>query len=337
MDPYILPKMSGAIEYTTPDLTISPIRVSTMVTTAHVGCLINLDALFQQVPILPYSELSDGILKMEYRANVKGTSWKDILQQPKSRGDANEEVDRKTFFFNQATLVIRREVAPLHWKEINIKLFRNGGVQMTGVRSEAMSWDAIQWLCTHIQERCTEARVFESPTVTVQKMQIQLVNTDFSIGAKIRRDVLYKLLSEKYHLTVSYEPSIYQGVKTKYFYNEKRPSTCPPGICPCGKLCKGTGDGTELGACKKITISPFQTGQVIITGARNMAQIDEAYVFMRKLFTDHADEVVRKTYICPTLPDTTGGDTVTKKGGSPWIQHPAPRNIFRIPAANVVW
>lgn len=331
-----------------------------MVTTAHVGCLINIDSLFRQVPILPYWNLTDGILKMEYRAEVKGTSWKDILQQPKGKtkakakdkdkandidkeGDAADiaadiaaehEEERKTFFFNQATLVIRREVAPLNWKEINIKLFRNGGVQMTGIRSEAMSWDAIRWLCSHIQERCTE-RVFEAPVV-LQKMQIQLVNTDFSIGAKIRRDVLYKILSDRYHLTVSYEPAIYQGVKTKYFYNEMRPSTCPPGICPCEKLCKGTGDGTQFGACKKITISPFQTGQIIITGARNMDQINEAYEFMKQLFQDNRDEVVRKNYICPDATGTAGTavEPVNKKAGL-WIQHPAPRNIFRIPTASI--
>ncbi len=316
------------IEYTTPSMTISPIRVSTMVTTAHVGCLINLDNLFEQVPILPYPILQDGILKMEYRAIVKGTSWKDILQKDEKEG--------KTFFFNQATIVIRKEVAPLHWKEINIKLFRNGGVQMTGVRSEEMSWDALRWLVSHVQTHCTKP-VFEETEerpLHLHKMQTQLVNTDFSIGAKIRRDTLYKILSEKYHLTVSYEPSIYQGVKTKYFYNAERPTGCPRGLCPCEKLCKGTGDGSKLGACKKITISPFQTGQVIITGARTIDQIMEAYDFMKSLFESHADEVLRKNYICPTASQTaTTPTTTTKKTG--WISHPAPRNVFHIPIENI--
>ncbi len=255
---------------------------------------------------------------MEYRAVMKGTSWKDILQK--------DVKSAKTFFFNQATLVIRREIAPLNWKEINIKLFRNGGVQMTGVRSEEMSWDAIRWLTNHIQRHCTAKPVFEGE-LNLHKMQTQLVNTDFSIGAKIRRDTLYKVLSERYHLTVSYEPSIYQGVKTKYFYNAQRPAGCPAGLCPCEKLCKGTGDGSALGQCKKITISPFQTGQIIITGARTMEQIDEAYEFMKALFREHADDVLRKNYICPTTPTP---ETSSAKKSSGWIQHPSPRNLFKI-------
>lgn len=167
--------------------------------------------------------------------------------------------------------------------------------------------------------------------VALHKMQTQLVNTDFSIGAKIRREILHKILSERYHLTVSYEPSIYQGVKTKYFYNAQRPAGCPPGLCPCEKLCKGTGDGTQLGSCKKITISPFQTGQIIITGARTMDQINEAYEFMKTLFARHAEDILRKNYICPV--DTTASvatGAATKKAASGWIQHPSPRNIFKV-------
>jgi TATA-box binding protein (TBP) (component of TFIID and TFIIIB) len=307
--------VSNDITFTTPTLHISPIRISTVVTTCHVGSVINLESLWEQIPILPYWDLNDGILKMAYKGKIKGTSWKDILQKPEKGG---------TFFFNQATIVIRREVSPLQWKEINIKLFRNGGVQMTGVRSEEMSQDAIEWLLRHLSS-CTKP-IFETPT-NIHKMQIQLVNTDFSIGAKIRRDALYKLLNERYHLSVSYEPSIYQGVKTKYFFNEKRAATCPPGICGCGeKLCKGTGDGTKLGVCKKITISPFQTGQVIITGARTMGQINEAYEFMKEVFQSNAEEILRKTYICPDV--VTEEPTTKKQSG--WIHHPSPRNVFHI-------
>lgn len=311
------------IVFTTPTLTISPIRISTMVTTCHVGTQINLDALFEQVPIMEYWRLNDGILEMEYQGKLKGISWKNIMQKPEKK--------KKTFFFNQATLVIRQEVAPLQWKEINVKLFRNGGIQMTGVRSEEMCWNAIRWLVAHVTEKCSK-KIFEGEP-NIHKMQIQLVNTDFSIGAKIKRDSLYKVLSEQYNLTVSYEPSIYQGVKTKYFYNKQKPASCPPGICPCDKLCKGTSDGERLGECKKITISPFQTGQVIITGARTMDQINEAYEFMKNLFETHADEVLRKTYICP---DSEMPAEKVKNKQTGWIHHPSPRNVFKVDTAKIV-
>ena len=211
-----------------------------------------------------------------------------------------------------------------------MKLFRNGGVQMTGVRSLEMSSEAIVWLVNYLTARCTAEPIFETPP-NIHKQQVQLVNTDFSIGAKVRRDILHRILSDVYRLNSSYESAIYQGVKTKYFYNSQRPAGAPPGLCPCTRLCKGTGDGSAIGECKKITISPFQTGQVIITGARTMEQINEAYEFIKGVFTRHADEILRKVYV---LPATTAEPKPVKAGrvSSGWIQHPCPRNIVKIQA-----
>jgi TATA-box binding protein (TBP) (component of TFIID and TFIIIB) len=310
------------LAYIAPSLTFSSLRISTITTTAQLGTKIHLDALFNQIPICEYWDLTDGILKMEFNGSTKGTSFKDIMLKPKGT---------KTSFFNQATLVIRREISPLNWKEINVKLFRNGGIQMTGVRSLEMSTDSLRWLVEYLSRSCTAAPIFEGPP-RIHKEQVQLINTDFSIGAKVRRDILHRVLSETYRLNSSYESAIYQGVKTKYFYNAQRPAGYPPGLCPCAKLCKGTGDGSKIDECKKITISPFQTGQVIITGARTMAQINEAYDFIKGVFTDHADEILRKVYVLPVTSDAPVVVEAKPKARTPggWIQHPCPRNIIKI-------
>ena len=313
----------NTLNFIPPTLTFSPLRISTMTTTGQLGTTIHLDNLFNQIRILPYWDLNDGVLKMEFKGTTKGTSFKDIMLKQK---------DVKKSFFNQASLVVRREISPLNWKEINVKLFRNGGIQMTGVRSLEMSQDTLRWLIQHVNETCTTEPVFaKAPEIT--KEEIQLINTDFSIGAKVRRDVLHRILTDKYGLNSSYESAIYQGVKTKFFYNAQRPATTSPGVCGCTRLCKGTGDGSKVGECKKITISPFQTGQVIITGARAMEQIDEAYVFIKQVFTDNADEILRKVYVLPPelTPTQTAPPVKTTKTKvvSGWIQHPCPRNIVR--------
>lgn len=310
----------GDLRFISPTLTFSDLRISTITTTAQLSTKIHLDALFDQIPICNYWDLTDGVLKMEFNGSVKGTSFKDIMLKPKVT---------KTSFFNQATLVIRREVSPLMWKEINVKLFRNGGIQMTGVRSMEMSADALRWLLGHLARTCIGAPIFaKEPEIT--KEQVQLVNTDFSIGAKVKRDALHKILSDMYGLNSSYESAIYQGVKTKYFYNAERPAGFPLGNCPCSRLCKGTGDGTKLGECKKITISPFQTGQVIITGARTMDQINEAYTFIKQVFTDHAEEILRKVYILPPTATAEVTPAKPKKAQTGWIMHPCPRNIMKL-------
>jgi TATA-box binding protein (TBP) (component of TFIID and TFIIIB) len=316
--------MAGSLEYIAPTLHFSQLRISTITTTGQVGTKIHLDKIFAQITPIPYWDLNDGVLKMEFNGQLKGTSFKDIMLKPK---------DSKTSFFNQATVVVRREVSPLNWKEINVKLFRNGGVQMTGVRSIEMASTTLHWLMAYLQRTCTAEPIFaEAPRI--HKEQVQLVNTDFSIGAKVHRGALHKVLTEKYRLNSSYESAIYQGVKTKYFYNAERPADAPPGLCPCPKLCKGTGDGSKIGVCKKITISPFQTGQVIITGARTMEQIEEAYVFIKGVFRDNADEILRKTYVLPTATDAPVPEPkpVKEKKVTGWIAHPCPRNIVKLSA-----
>jgi len=319
---------TNTLEFIAPTLNFSSLRISTITTTAQLGTKIILDALFAQIPILQYWDLTDGVLKMEFSGKVKGTSFKDIMLKPK---------ESKTSFFNQATLVVRREVSPLSWKEINVKLFRNGGIQMTGVRSIEMATDTLKWLVPYLQRTCTGAEIF-SGTPNIHKEQVQLVNTDFSIGAKVRRDALHRILIEKYRLNSSYESAIYQGVKTKYFYNAGRPADASPGLCPCPKLCKGTGDGSKIGECKKITISPFQTGQVIITGARTMEQINEAYNFIKEVFRTNQDEILRKVYVLPAAADTPAAPAAAVSGPvkgkaekkAVWIAHPCPRNIVKI-------
>lgn len=316
--------MAGTtLEYIAPTLNFSLLRISTITTTAQVGVKIILDSIFEQIPIIPYWDLTDGILKMEFNGQTKGTCFKDIMLKPK---------ETKTSFFNQSTIIIRREVSPCNWKEINIKLFRNGGIQMTGVRSIEMAADALRWLVAFLTNCCTAAPIF-SGEPNIHKEQVQLVNTDFSIGAKIKRDSLHRVLVDKYCLNSSYESAIYQGVKTKYFYNAMRPADASPGICPCDTLCKGTGDGSKLGECKKITISPFQTGQVIITGARTMDQIYEAYEFIKNVFRDNADEILRKVYLLPAQSEAPAKDKKEKKMIAGWIQHPCPRNVISFVSA----
>jgi len=313
---------TNELNYIAPNLTFSNLRVSTITTTAQLGTKINLESIFNQVPILPYWDLNDGVLKMEFSGKTKGTCFKDIMLKPKVT---------KTSFFNQATIIVRREISPCNWKEINVKLFRNGGIQMTGIRSIDMSAETLRWLNAYLTTTCAAEPIF-ADVPNIYKEQIQLINTDFSIGAKVRRDVLHSILSDTYGLNSSYESAIYQGVKTKYFYNAKRPADARLGICPCPRLCKGTGDGSEIGQCKKITISPFQTGNGIITGARDMAQINEAYEFIKGVFTTHADDILRKIYVLP-VSDEPQETRVVKPRSSVWIQHPCPRNIVKIGTA----
>ena len=165
---------TATLECISPTLNFSPLRISTITTTAQLGTKIQLDAMFNQITVLEYWDLNDGILKMEFNGKVKGTSFKDIMLKPK---------ESKTSFFNQATLVVRREVSPLNWKEINVKLFRNGGIQMTGVRSIEMASDTLHWLIPYLQHMCTEEPIFTGAP-RIHKEQVPVSYTHLTLPTK---------------------------------------------------------------------------------------------------------------------------------------------------------
>jgi len=287
------------------------LRISTMVITAHWGVQINLDRLFELLRdiMIPIWYPQEGILKFEHKNMVLGFSHKDIF--------TNRKITSKSFF-NQSTIVLRRKVpnvlpgvvpnmvpnmvpipnvVPIvlneeeeknpemnqeeNWKEVNVKLFANGGIQMTGVTSEKFASDSIQWLLQCIKT------LPESPfngVPSIQRLSVQLINTDYALNKFINQEALHKILINEYNLFSMLEKTIYQGVNTKFFYNKRNPGV---GICNCANFCKGQGTGDGEGECKRITISIFRTGRIIVTGARQLMQIQAAYDFLNSVFDKH--------------------------------------------------
>lgn len=264
--------------------TKTALRISTMTVTANWGQPIKLDIIFDQIKqyLVPIWYPGEGILKYEHKGNVLGASYKDMF--------TNRKMTTKSFF-NQSTIVLRKFVdATLGWKEVNIKLFANGGIQMTGVTSKDFAVDSVMILLGILQKLTRSPFADTMPTAVI-KVVVPLINTDYSLDHDIQQDNLHRILIEEYNLFSMLEKTIYQGVNTKYFYNKVSKQ---PGICTCKNYCKGQGNGNGEGECKRITMSIFRTGRIIITGARDMEQINAAYVFLNDVFEAHSATVLLK-------------------------------------------
>lgn len=263
------------------DFTISPLRISTTTVTANWGMPIQLDVLFKQVRdhFIPIGYPAEGILKYEHKKEVHGACFKDLFTNRKSTAKS---------FFNQSTLILRRPFGS-GFKEVNMKLFGNGGIQMTGVSSQEFAVEAVEWLLALIKG--LPESPFGTAVPAITKVNVSLINTDYSLSHNIQQDNLHRLFIEEYNLFSMLEKTIYQGVNTKFFYNTNNEGT---GVCKCDGFCKGQGTGDGNGECKRITMSIFRTGKIIITGARTMTQIETAYVFLNNVFRKHAATVLIK-------------------------------------------
>lgn len=264
------------------------LRISTMTATCKTNVLINLKYITDITKVINYYSNNLGIIKIIYGKQIIGMCKKDLEGKGK----------KKKVFFNQATVVIRCKFAN-YTREINIKLFSNGGVQMTGLKSDKegvyavnMLFDILKKIKGEIEENDLEGNItkkeiklIDNPNnFSISDFNIVLINSDFASNFEIKREKLHSILQNNYHLFSTYEPCIYPGVNSKYYWNKTYENYPLKGKCYCDNYCDGKGTGNGESNCKKITISTFQSGNVIITGARSIQQINDAYEFINNVF-----------------------------------------------------
>lgn len=254
----------------------SSLRVSTMTATCKITS--NIDLENASKILISNVGLNDDIKYVEFGNITAGVSNKNI---------SVKKAKKKKVFYNQMTILVKVN-DNMH---NNIKLFNNGAISMTGLKSEEDGKSSVKKLLDYLKKAVdsynNECKCLDNENAVVSDFNIVLINSDYYIGYEIKRSELHQLLINKYKIFSSYEPCIYPGVNSKFYWNEDYKDHPHPGKCYCTKSCNGKGIGKGDGNCKKITISAFQSGSVIITGARNIVQIKNAYNFINKIFKEN--------------------------------------------------
>lgn len=238
------------------------LRISTMTQVATISTSIVLETLFQGLPIGPnISYIAHGYI-------TKG----DLKKKKKKVANDN----RKHYFFNQVTLHIVLD------KVINMKVFNNGGIQMTGLKSEGQGQRAIQTFLSEASKIPNISEIFVDTIIpTIVRKKMVMINSDFDIGFHIDREVLHREIIRQGYYS-SYEPVIYPGVNIKYYHNTNQTN----GICVCEGACDGKG---HEGFCKKITVAVFKSGKIIITGGQSTGHILKAYEFITEFIGERKE------------------------------------------------
>ena len=253
---------------------------------------LSLEDLYNNIEI---DETSGPFISIEYAENpVRGF---DKRAKKKKKTKKVEKKTKRKKFYNQSTLIVKMK----NGNRVNLKIFRNGGIQMTGLKSVEEGIECVEkFVIPTINKLSINNSVIDKTytsgenNLVLRKYNIVLINSDYTTNFKIKRDVLHYLLNTEYDILASFEPCIYPGVNAKYYWNEDYLDNDTPGVCLCTKKCNGKGIGKGDGECKKVTISTFQSGSVIITGARNTKQIYDSYEFINTIFRNHYSELKKK-------------------------------------------
>lgn len=274
----------------------TPYKISTITATGSMGSHVSLDVLYENMCVTE----NLGIVYVEYGSKKSDTIQKGTSKKKKNNLDGTVVMRKR--FDNQVTIVykyIQPETNAVI--TVNCKIFRNGNVQMTGLRYIEHGPEIIKYLIKLIidiyekDERIVKDIAKLEPT----NYRIRLINCDFRTGIEIKRDKLYKIMLAEYKTICTYEPCIYPGVKVQYWWNTENPHN--DGSCYCKRKCDGKGSGHGEGQCKKITVAVFQSGCIIITGGQNLEQVNDAYRFICDCISRHLADVEKTKMLLPMV------------------------------------
>ena len=247
----------------------------------HISTMVQIGTLNTKIVLKTLAEnlnINDNILYIEYGSEInKGINDKKL---------SKKKLESKKYFYNQLTIHIHNSLKKN--KRVNVKIFNNGRIQMTGINSDLVGSTTMDIVLNEFKSLSNPEDIFsETDIKQIGDLETVLINSDFDIHSEVDRESLHRTIVENGYLS-SYEPCNYPGVNIKYYLNPLRNNF---GICDCEKPCNGKGLNDT---CKKITIAVFKSGKIIITGGRNKNHIQKAYEFITEFIIENKTIVLKK-------------------------------------------
>jgi len=258
------------------------ITISTITLDCKLNTLIDVDVFAKNVTLR-----EEGIVSVKYgnRKDLATNRTIVVIKNKKKPSVKN--------FYNQVTILMKPTNNPIR-NYINIKVFKNGSLQMTGCKDmddfNNVASTLIKILkkgrdvkgkngkIKHIDfiEDATKISINDVKVrmISINDVAIRMINSNFKLDYKVDRKKLAKILKKNHrsstkdkeigYVECKYEPTGgHSCVNIKYQYDEK----------------------------SKPSIFVFQTGAVIITGAKNLHHIIMAYHFIHKILNKYFDEI----------------------------------------------
>jgi len=239
------------------DYNMDKIPANVSISTMSVGC--NLGTSFNMKNIYNHLTLSsDNIIA------VKSLDGMKCIENLKSKFKSTNKNSKKNFY-NQNTIIMRIDDE----NYINIKLFKNGSLQMSGCKSLSDVNIAIYKLITRLSEKMkvVDEIIYFVENVNnfrLVKFKIDFINSNFGVNYLINKANLYQLLTEQNILCRL--SAIHACVNIKY----------------------------KISNDIYISIFVFQTGNIIITGAKIAEHIKEAYIFIVRFLNKNKSKIIKK-------------------------------------------
>jgi TATA-box binding protein (TBP) (component of TFIID and TFIIIB) len=263
------------------------LEISTTTITCAIGVNFNVENIG-----LYFNDFDDILIGKKYGNRIVN----NLISVKKLKTEKKKKRREKKNFFNQVSLIFRSATLmgldpnklsiKEKYKTVNVKLFINGSIQMTGCKHLDNVTKSLEILFNKLKTRMCilneQMEYVEKPFVNtiinlnknnVKKFKIQMINTNFNILFRINRTILFQLLLDN-SIDVTFDPIIHACVNIKY-HLVNNPT-------------------------KTISIFVFESGSITIAGSNSSDEVLEAYNFINKFILSNYYKLLTKD-ITPQL------------------------------------
>lgn len=307
----------------------SDIYISTKTTISFLNKEIPLSETFWKIPIVPYHVPRIGVIKKQMKfislseAELQDTISKldisvfhehHILSRiVKDEGRINYRDIRKISvglckkditsyrckkkgaFYNCFALILRIEHLE-SFKEIHVKVFNTGKLEIPGIQSDDVLIKTLKLLC----ETLGSAFVgIDGLSWDAAKNLTVLINSNFTCGYYINREKLFQRLKYHYGINSAFDPCSYPGIQCEFYYNENAEKQ--DGKQPASILSE-----QEKKTFIRMSFMIFRTGSVLIVGKCSDEVLHNIYKFLKNLLEIEFENVGI------SLVENVGNETLVK-------------------------
>ena len=237
-----------------------------------------------------------------------------ILENNSLKKHGRQKIKKENeYFYNSCSIIVK---ASNEIKPVNIKLFNNGKITLTGSKNETDGYYSCCVLLNEmkkhidnfpdlkleeinetecqdndkIKENNNKIQIFKN--LKIIDYEITMINSDYNCNFKIDLIKLLDILNKnEKDLFTKFNPEKYRGLIIGYYWNNNK--KIQDGKCLCSVKCNGKTDKKEIGKCKKITIAIFKSGSIIITGGKLIKQVEDAYKSINELFDKYYHDIIK--------------------------------------------
>ena len=280
----------------------SDIYISTKTKIAYLNSNINLEEVFWNIPILDYNENKEGVIKKQMKFNILTKDAKEIILEKVNnnykglykeiltlshvdngklfkdvkkisigickKDIINQRSKKKSAFYNCFVLILRLKFRDT-FKEIHVKVFNTGKLEIPGIQENSLFENTLEYVKNLIINVTTNNDMLAYKENSIETV---LINSNFTCGYYINRDILYDILCNKYGISSSYDPCSYPGIQCKY---------------------TNVSDGIK----QEISFMIFRTGSILIVGKCNEDILIIIYNKIKEILTEEYAKIYQEGYI----------------------------------------